>query len=821
MAVYSLSKINTIIGGQLLGESNRKVDNIIFDSRKIIHGSKGVFVAVAGERHDGHKFIPDLYSKGVRCFIVSQPEDNLDAYPGAGFILVENTVAALQKFVAYHRSQFTCPVVGITGSNGKTIVKEWLSACLLLFGQVVRNPKSYNSQIGVPLSVWLLSDKADWGVFEAGISFPGEMENLEDVIQPTHGIFTNIGPAHQQNFSSIEEKIKEKLKLFSNCDTLYYCLDHKDIAEAIHKSTEIKAKTYISWSLKNREASFFFKILDSRSGETRLDVEYDNKSNSFTIPFTDKASIENALHVITYLLSNNFSNEQIQVGVQKLQPIAMRLEQLKGVNNCILINDAYNSDINSLSIALDYLKQQGGDATTVILSDIEQSGETTTDLYSKVVELLKQSHIGNFVGIGSRISSVSNLFRDIDSVFFESTEAFIKSNYWRSFIGQSVLIKGARGYKFEQITNILSEKSHTTVLETNLNHLLDNLNYFRGLLKPPTRMMVMVKALAYGSGAFEIASLLQYEKVDYLGVAIADEGIQLRDAGISLPVMVMAPGENDFRRMIEYELEPEIYSLRTLKCFIETASGMQVSDYPVHIKIDTGMHRLGFQSDQLDDLIKELSQSDIVKVKSVFSHLAGSDEAVHDDFTLSQISYFERAYDKICLALDYKPIRHILNSAGIERFPDFHFEMVRLGIGLHGISAVSNQLKPVSSLKTHIVQIKTIPQGETIGYGRRGKAYKDTQTATIPIGYADGLDRKFGNGNGYVMLHGKKCPFIGSICMDMCMIDVTNVCCAEGDEVVIFGEKPDINELASILDTIPYEILTNVAGRVKRVYSKD
>ncbi len=821
MSSYSLSKINAIVGGRLIGRADLSIDSIIFDSRKIIHGNGGIFIAVTGERHDGHKYISDLYSKGVRCYLVSRSANFSKLYPDAGFIFVDDTVAALQKFVAFHRTQFTCPVIGITGSNGKTIIKEWLSTCLSLTGQVVRNPKSYNSQIGVPLSVWLLNEHADWGVFEAGISFPKEMERLETVIQPTHGIFTNIGSAHQQNFSDVNEKVNEKLKLFSHCDKIFYCLDHEEISLAIKNSTILKSIAQISWSLKTRNASVFFTILESSKGFTKLKTEYNNDTIDIQIPFSDKSSIENVLHVITYLLANDFPKEKIQIGVQSLQPLAMRLEQIKGVNHCILINDAYNSDINSLSIALDYLKQQGGENKTVILSDIEQSGETNSELYAKVAELLLQSNVGNFIGIGPRILTVSSLFRSVNSVFFKSTDDFIKSNHWRSIKEQSVLIKGARGYKFEQIVNILSEKSHTTVLETNLNHLLDNLNYFRGLLKPETRIMVMVKALAYGSGAFEIASLLQYEKVDYLGVAIADEGIQLREAGISLPIMVMAPGENDFRRMIEYELEPEIYSLRTLNSFIETASGMQVSNYPVHIKIDTGMHRLGFQEDQLDDLISRLTQSDIVRVKSVFSHLAGSDEVCHDEFTQSQISYFQRAYYQISSALRYKPIRHILNSAGIERFPDSHFEMVRLGIGLHGISAVSENLKPVSSLKSHIVQIKTIPKGETIGYGRRGKADKDTRTATIPIGYADGLDRKFGNGNGYVMLHGKECPFIGSICMDMCMIDVTGVSCAEGDEVVIFGEKPDIVELATKINTIPYEILTNVAGRVKRVYSKD
>lgn len=735
-----------------------------------------------------------------------------------GFLLVGHTLNALQKLVSFHRKKFIIPIVGITGSNGKTIVKEWLAQCLAQKQNITRSPKSYNSQIGVPLSVWLLNQQSEMGIFEAGISQVGEMENLEKVIHPTMGIITNIGTAHQANFSSLEQKAKEKMKLFVNCHKIYYCSDYENIDSAATKLSQNKA--LISWSLKGSPAKLQFRLNKKEPGEIIVSLTNKAEEPRFTIPFTDNASIENCLHIINFLLDNGFSTQEINQGLSKLQPVAMRLELVKGINNCTLINDTYNSDINSLSIALDYLHQQPQKNKSVILSDIQQSGEKDEELYQHVAERIQKSGVTHFIGIGRNIGQYQHVFQNIKSEFYTDTQQLINSGKLHVLHDRIILLKAAREFRVEKAIQALSEKNHTTILEINLNNLVSNLNYFRSLLHGKTGIMVMVKAFAYGSGSYEIANLLQHEQVNYLGVAFTDEGIQLRQAGITLPIMVMSPNKEDFSKIIEYNLEPEIYSFSTLELFIEAAKSAQVQHYPIHLKLDTGMHRLGFQKNDIQALIGLLNETKTLHIQSIFSHLAGSDAPELDDFSRQQISGFTEMYQTICSHLAIRPMRHILNSAGIERFPEAHFELVRLGIGLHGISQ-KRQLQAVSSLKTHISQIKKIPKGDTVGYNRSGIAPNDIAIAIIPIGYADGLDRKFGNKNGEVIINHKKATFIGNVCMDMSMIDISGIDCKEGDEVLIFGEGLPITELAEKVNTIPYEILTNVSSRVKRVYYKD
>ncbi len=816
---YTTGEIAAVVDGELLGSSALPVEWLVYDSRKLSETVGSMFIAIEGERHNGHVFIESMYQKGIRVFLVSNRFNLIDAYSNAAFIRVENTILALQKLAAWHRNHFKLPVLAITGSNGKTIVKEWLAQCMASRYKVTRSPRSYNSQIGVPLSVWLLYAESEWAVFEAGISQHDEMDKLESVIVPVHGLITNIGEAHQQNFLTIESKLYEKIKLFKHCEKVFYCRDHEMVHQTLMGIYPNKKR--ITWSMHDPSATVYVTLLEEGSHSTKIVLKYNALGANLILPFTDKASIENALHVITYLLAYGFSFEEVKEQIAGLHLLAMRMEQIKGINGCLLINDAYNSDENALAIALDYIHQQLFQKKVLILSDIQQAGTSGEILYQKVAALVRQKGIDKFIGIGKELTSCAGFFQGIESFFYADTDEFLRSAEHRKFSDQIVLIKGARGFQFERIVQLLAEKNHTTLLETNLNNLVDNLNYFRAQLSDKTGIMVMVKALAYGSGGIEIARVLQHEKVNYLGVAFSDEGVQLRQAGIHLPIMVMSPGVEDFSRMVEYELEPEIYSPRIMERFLEIAEKQQMIQYPIHIKLDTGMHRLGFTGEHIEWLTKKLKSTTCLKVKSVFSHLAASDEPEHDWFTQEQIKTFKQMYAAIASAIGYQPMRHILNSAGIERFPEAHFEMVRLGIGLHGVSTLRSPLKPVSSLKTHISQVKKIPRGETVGYSRKGKADVDLVIAILPVGYADGLDRKLGNGKGYVTIDGQKAPYIGTICMDMCMVNITHLNCEEGNEVVVFGNNPSIIELAEQVGTIPYEILTNVSSRVKRIYLKD
>lgn len=823
MIHYSLEQLAQIMDAQLSGNTKQDfIEGVITDSRMVMQTKHAAFFALVGEHHDGHSFISELYARGVRVFVVSTAANFSDDFPEAAFLVVFNTLYALQQLATYHRKAFSVPVIGITGSNGKTIVKEWLSQMLDSNYHLVRSPKSYNSQLGVPLSVMQLNSSCNLAIFEAGISHPDEMQKLEPIVLPTIGVFTNIGMAHQENFPDIETKAREKIKLFANVDTLIYSSDYETI-DALAK--ELAAKSTVKlfrWGRKG-DVDVLLKFATVMQGKTEFTVAYNNQSYDISIPFADEAALENAMHCFCSMLVLGLSVDEIIPQLSKLQPVAMRLEQKEGVNGCTIINDSYNSDLGSLSIALDFLAQQRQHGQRVlILSDILQSGQPLDKLYADVANLVTVKGVDRVLGVGPEISQFADLFPR-SSDFFITTEAFIRWYTRSEFVNAAVLLKGSRPFRFERISALLEQKSHRTILEINFNALVNNLNYFRNKLKPDVQVMAMVKAFSYGAGSHEIANLLQFHRVDYLGVAFADEGIALREAGITLPIIVLNPTFENYDLMIEYNLEPEIYSLSSLQGIISAASKQGVQGYPIHLKLDTGMHRLGFLEADLDKLIGILEGNDSIWVQSIFSHLAGSDDENLDDFSQTQISKFEELAHRISEALDYKPLWHILNSAGIERFPHAQFDMVRLGIGLYGISSVANQkLQVVNSLKTYIAQIKHLPEGETVGYNRKGVLLRNSIIATIPVGYADGLSRLLSNGVGHVLVNGDLAPIVGNVSMDTCAIDITDIPdVAEGTEVVVFGEKPSITDIAHKLNTIPYEVLTSVSRRVKRIYVQE
>ncbi len=821
MSVYSISDIAKITGGSLRKGADTTVREIVIDSRKIFSPAESVFIAIPGNRHDGHDYIGDLWDKGVKNFIVSRSAIDFDRYPGGNFIQVPSTLGALQQIAAHHRNLFNFPVVGITGSNGKTIVKEWIFHLLDDLYSVVRSPKSYNSQIGVPISVWEIYSEYNFGVFEAGISKPGEMQRLQNIIQPDIGLFTNIGSAHQENFSSTKHKIQEKLQLFEEADTIIYCKDHEQIDREIRNDDILSRKQLLSWA-EDSEADLVIDTIQKYEGYTKITGYYRDLYDTITIPFIDKGSIENAIHVWLLMLYLGVERDVIQNKLRTLPVIAMRLEMKKAINNCTLINDSYNSDLRSLNIALNMLNQQNQHSKkTLILSDILQSGRDEEDLYREVADLLQNNQIDRLIGIGNSISSNAHVF-ELDKDFFSSTEELLSNLSSKTFRNEAILLKGSRNFHFEKISHSLEQKMHQTVLEIDLDAMVENLNYFRDKLDANIRTMAMVKAFSYGSGTYEIANMLQYHRVNYLGVAFADEGVTLREAGINLPIVVMNPEAESFELMIDYELEPEIYNFRVLHRFNQVVATTGKEHYPVHVKLDTGMNRLGFKPGEIDEVIQVLTDKSHLKVHSVFSHLAAADEPEQDEFTREQISSFKKESERIIEALGYPVLRHILNSAGTERFPQAQFDMVRLGIGLYGISAIDqNQLKNISTLKSSVTQVKKVKKGETIGYGRTGKADKDLTIAIVPVGYADGLNRALSDGVGRFWINGYFVPIIGTICMDMCMVDISECDIHEGDEVTVFGEQIPVTEIAEKLGTIPYEVFTGVSARVKRVYFQE
>ena len=790
------------------------IDYISIDSRSLQNDENTLFFALSGPNHDGHNYIEELITQNVHHFVVAKIPEGLETK--ASFLIVENTLDALQKFAAFYRSQFEFPVIGITGSNGKTIIKEWLNFLLSPDYNIIRSPKSYNSQVGVPLSIMGINEKHNLGIFEAGISMMQEMEKLQKIIQPTIGILSNIGSAHDEGFSSVAEKIKEKLKLFISVNVLILN-KNKTICAFVNPKIKL-----FSWCSDDKSADVFItkKKIDEL---TELQVTYREDVFPIIIPFQDQASVENAIHCMMVMLYFGYSQKVIQTRMAQLYPVEMRLKVKNGINNSTVIDDSYSSDFQSLKIALDFLEnQKQHKKKTVILSDIFQSGLSNDELYSQVSQLIISNKITRVIGIGETISHYKNKF--INSVMFKNIAEFAAAFENLNFENETILIKGARDFHFEEIVSMLEEKTHETVLEINLNAISHNLNFYKSKLKPKTKMMVMVKAFGYGNGGFEIAKLLEHHKVDYLGVAFADEGISLKNDGITVPIMVLNPESTSFSTIIQHQLEPEIYSVKGLKAFLKIAEQKKLKHFPIHIKIDTGMHRLGFEEENLDHLIQILKGNETVQIKSILSHMATSDDMKQDGFSKSQIALFEKLADKLQIELSIKPIRHILNTSGITNYPEAQYDMVRLGIGLYGISNDSEEqkeLETVGTLKSIISQIRTIDAGESVGYGKRFMATETTKIATIPIGYADGISRSWGQGVGFVVINGKPAKIIGSVCMDMLMVDVTDIDCKEGNTVIIFGENPTVNFIAKQLNTIPYEILTSISQRVKRVFFRE
>ncbi len=833
MPILSARQVSSIVGGNILAPeltSEIFISSLAIDSRTIFDPDSSLFFALKTERNDGHRYIAGLVHSGVRAFVVCDYSEEFLKYTNCSFVVVPDTLKALQKLAAWNRSQFDIPVVGITGSNGKTIVKEWLFE-LLRKQAVIRSPKSYNSQVGVPLSVWNLSADYELAIFEAGISKPGEMQHLQEIIRPTIGILTNIGEAHQENFTTKKEKLEEKLKLFETCNTLIYCKDQSLVESVIRSGGVHPSVQLIAWSFNDPTADIYFRTEEVENGVELFYSDYiagDLKTPAeyrVALPFQDAANLENAGHCLAFLLSQHYAGSDVLESFRNIQPVAMRLEMKEGINNCLLINDYYNSDINSLQIALTFLNNHAQAPylrKTVILSDIQQSGISDEQLYQEVARLLQLNKTGHLIGIGPQIRKQAALFK-LSAEFYESTGQFLESIQPGNYHQDCILLKGARDFHFERISSVLQKKYHQTVLEIDMNALIGNLNFFRSLLRPETRIMVMVKAFSYGSGMAEIARILQFHKVDYLAVAVADEGVELRQAGIDLPIVVMNPEEHSFENMIEFRLEPNIYSEEIFDSFRKVLQQNAVVRYPVHLKLDTGMHRLGFDSeDKIERLIGMLIVQEQMVVRSVFSHLAGADEEMHDEYTIGQIQQFLKFSSMITEKLSYKVFRHILNSAGIERFPQFQFEMVRLGIGLYGVSSCgNNQIKSISRLKTAVSQIRRISAGQTVGYGRKGLVDHDSEIAVLPIGYADGYDRRLSNGVGKVYVKGQIVPIVGNICMDMCMIDVTDLPVAVGDEVELMGEHILVSDIAETIGTIPYEILTGISQRVKRIYLQE
>ncbi len=813
---YTTGELHDIVKGELTGSRDAVIKHISVDSRTLVSPDDSLFIALRGEHHDGHSFISDLILKGVRNFLVEDIPSNTEANT-INFVQVEDTLNAMQQFIRHHRSQCPVPVIAVTGSNGKTIVKEWLYQLLQPDKKIIRSPRSYNSQVGVPLSVWMLDPSYDMAVFEAGISKPGEMSRLKAMIRPDVGIITNLKEAHQENFSSYEEKAREKLGLFDDCNRIIYCSDHLIINRIAVK--KFPGSRLFTWSRKPG-ADIWLKQAKWEHNQTTLTLQYEGNDSVYRIPFSDKASIENSMQVISCMLHLNYSEEDIRQRLKDLSPVAMRLELMQGVNHCTLINDSYNSDLASLSIALDFLKQQNQhELKTLILSDIYQSGKSGEELYGEVSKIISGKGVKRFMGIGDQISLHKGVFKH--GSFFHSTGDFLNRIKQNDFADEAILIKGARQFQFEKITTMLQQKIHGTILEVDLNAMIQNLNIFRSRLKTETKIMVMVKALSYGSGTYEIANALQYQQVDYLGVAFADEGIALRNAGINTPVVVMNPEISSFDQMIEYQLEPEIYNFKSLHQFEKILKKHNMLSYPVHIKLNSGMNRLGFDEEEIGELTAFLNSHEYLEVKTVFSHLAASEDPNHDTFTRKQISRFEKM-SKPLMNRPVNPLRHILNSAGIERFPDAQFEMVRVGIGLYGFSSLRDSgLQNVSTLKSTISQIRRIKKGESIGYGRGTISEKDRTIGIVPIGYADGIDRRMGNGKIRFISNGKPVAVIGQICMDMCFVDLTGIKAEEGDEIIIFGKEQPVEELARCVQTISYEILTGISSRVKRIYFQE
>ena len=812
---YTSEQITALIDARRFGaNSDKNIDWLLTDSRSLAFPEATLFFALRSQRNDGHKYVADLYRRGVRDFVVSAlPDDYASRFPAAAFYVVADPLKALQHLAECHRRRFDIPVVGITGSNGKTIVKEWLYQLLSPQLVVTRSPRSYNSQVGVPLSVCLLNAQTQLGIFEAGISQPGEMSALRPIIQPRIGVMTNIGQAHQENFASLEEKCAEKLSLFKDADVLIYDADDPVVAEGVRQASF--AGDQLAWSRTKDEGPLVIRKVAHESERTHITYAYLQQESDFFIPFTDEASVQNAIHCLAVCLYLHVDAAVIAQRMARLEPVAMRLEVKQGVRGCILINDSYNSDVNSLDIALDFMQRRPdrvGMRKTLILSDISQSGMPREQLYTQVAEMVNRRGVDRLIGVGPDLSAMQGLFK-IDAAFYPTTKALLESGQVGRLRNEMVLLKGARAYNFEALTELLSLKVHETILEVDLAAIAANLNYFRSFMRPETKIVCMVKASAYGAGSVEIAKTLQDRGVDYLAVAVADEGADLRKAGITSNIIIMNPEMSSFNTLFAYDLE----------ALIRAAKQQGITNFPIHIKLDTGMKRLGF--DPLHDmpaLIDRLHHQAALIPRSVFSHFVGSDSPAFDAFSDHQFELFDKASRQLQAAFPHKILRHICNSAGIERFPQRHLDMVRLGLGLYGVDPIDNHIiNNVTTLKTTILQIRDVQAGETVGYGRKGVLERDSRIAAIPIGYADGLNRHLGNRRAYCLVNGRKAYYVGNICMDVCMIDVTDIPCKEGDSVEVFGPHLPITVLSDALETIPYEILTSVSNRVKRIYYQE
>ncbi len=853
---YAIEQLTALMGAHRMGSAPAVVSRLLTDSRSLWFPEETLFFALTGQHGDGHAYVDDLYRRGVRSFVVSRLPDVL--HDDANYLVVDDTLVALQRLAECHRQTFGGPVIGITGSNGKTVVKEWLYQLLSPDRIVTRSPRSYNSQIGVPLSAWLIGEQTELAILEAGISQPGEMRRLQPIVRPTIGVLTNIGGAHQENFASMHEKCMEKLALFKDCDILIYNGDDELISDCV--SRRLLAVREIAWSRRDSERPLFIGAVEKHTSDTLVTYRYLGYEGHYTLPFIDDASIENSLHCLAVCLYLMMDPAVIAERMSQLEPVAMRLQVMEGVRDCTLINDSYNSDLASLDIALDFMARRpdaAGRERMLILSDIEQTGQLARQLYKRVEHLMESRGITRLVGIGPEISAYFSrkekrvsgeklgAFSAIDNYqlsiinsgaaksltpspltphlsVYPDTEAFLESDELKELHSQVILIKGARRFGFDRIADALTLRVHETTLEVNLGAIVDNLNYYRHFLTPATRMVCMVKAFAYGAGFYEIAKTLQDHGVDYLAVAVADEGRQLREAGITTGLLVMNPERSALDVITHYHLEPEIYSFSLLEEMIHACELSGITGYPVHIKIDTGMSRLGFSPDDMPRLIARLQRQTAVIPRSVFSHFACSDIPTPegDAFSHLQMERFDRAADALRAVYGDTLLRHICNSAAIPRFPDHHYEMVRLGLGLYGIDPVDgHSLHCISTLRTTILQIRDVVPPETVGYSRRGVLSRPSRIAAIPIGYADGLNRHLGNRRGYCLVHGQPAPYVGNICMDVALIDVTDIPdCAEGDSVEIFGPNLPVTQLAQWLDTIPYEVLTSVSTRVKRIY---
>ena len=832
--IYPIEKITTLIGARRFGSIDCNIRWLLTDSRSLCFPEQTLFFALRSQRNDGHRYIEDLYRRGVRSFVVEQVPEAM--HDDANYLKVSSTLAALQRLAERHRDEFDCPVVGITGSNGKTMVKEWLYQLLQPSQRIVRSPRSYNSQIGVPLSVWLLSEQTEVGIFEAGISQPGEMMALHDIIQPTIGVLTCLSNAHQENFRSMEEKCLEKLELMHDTQAMVYPSDDNIVSRCIRRMHYQGER--IGWSRTDEQAPFFVKETTQAAQTTRISYIYKGVQGTYDIPFIDEASIDDSIICAVIALHLGLTPEELAERMPKLEPIAMRLEVKEGQHGCTLINDSYNSDINSLDIALDFMNRrpdEQGRLRTLILSDIYQSGETPENLYHQVNDLCVKRGIQKLIGIGEEISSQAQVFAVSEKSFFATTDEFLGSIAFRDLRNEVILLKGSRRFGFDRISEQLEQKVHETILEVNLGAVVENLNYYRSFMQPETKLVCMIKADAYGAGAVEIAKTLQDHRVDYLAVAVADEGVALRKAGITANIMVMNPEMTSFKTLFDYDLEPEVYSFRLLDALVKAARKEGITGWPVHIKLDTGMHRLGFnvcseyseysensEFSEIDELIDRLKHQQAVIPRSVFSHFVGSDSDTFDDFSARQFQLFDEGSRRLQAAFSHKILRHMDNSAGIEHFPERQMDMCRLGLGLYGVNPRNNDMiHNVSTLKTTILQLRHVKAGDSIGYSRRTILERDSVIGAIPIGYADGLNRHLGNLHGYCLVNGQNAEYGGNICMDVAMIDVTGIDCQEGDQVVIFGEQLPVTVLSDTIDTIPYEVLTGVSNRVKRIYFQD